>query len=81
MIERAMVRMEYTGRLTELRGKQALVRQDPNMWKGYTVANVEKFALAQFAEEGLTHNGVRMDWGWHHFMLDDFTPVGSKPVF
>ncbi len=72
--------MEYVGKIPELRGKTAILRGGEDVLKGFVVANRQKYVLAQFLDE-TTYNGVRMDHGWHHFALNDFTPLGSKPVF
>jgi hypothetical protein len=75
-----MIRMEYTGKIPELRGKTALVRADPGAWKGYAVKDPTQFVMAQF-DEKVTFGGVKMHASWHHFMRTDFTPLGDKPIF
>lgn len=73
--------MEYTGKIKELQGRQALVRRDNAVWKGYTLKDPTIYVLAQFHQGDLVFGGVKMYLGWHHFHENDFTPLGNKPVF
>lgn len=59
----------YCGRVALLRGKTALVRDDPVTCAGGNFG----LLLAQFDDPTLTWGGDHMGFGWHAFDRSDFT--------
>jgi hypothetical protein len=63
-----MKHLTYVGRNQQLKGKTALVRDDPVTCAGGNFGMV----LAQFDEMDLEVNGEHMAFGWHLFKRGDF---------
>ncbi len=76
-----MIRKQYVGKIKELQGKEALVRDDPGVMCDHTVKNGTIFVVAQFDDTSLSFGGVKMWTGWHPFLKTDFASTGSKPIF
>lgn len=76
-----ITRMEYTGKITQLQGETALVRDIDTLSPYHNRLCPKKHVVAQFDSLTIIYNGTPMLYGWHPFLRSDFTPLGAKPVF
>lgn len=74
-------RMEYTGRINNLQGKTAVVRDIDSESPYRDRLCHKKHVVAQFDDIGTFCAGIPMWYGWHPFLRADFTPLGQKPTF
>jgi len=75
------VRMQYVGKIVQLQGKPAIVR---NIDKHSPYRNRichKKHVVAQFDDLTTVFSGTRLGYGWHPFLRSDFAPLGDKPIF
>lgn len=70
------MKLQYVGPISELQGKEAMVRAGGHRYAGFTTPIV----VAQFYDE-ITFNGHRMDREWHPFPTKHFEPITPKPIF
>ena len=74
-------RMEYVGKIKELQGKIAIVRNIDTLSPFRNRLCHKKHVVAQFDDMSLVFNGTRLGYGWHPFLRVDFVELGSKPIF